>query len=215
MPINSAIELTDTIRELIDIFIEMNKIVESYFPIMVSLTCLVDESLSVVDNANTVPPELSVPPELPDSSIKFITASYQLLGLIVKATPLIQILSQFTELLPDKRNVLIGTFKKDDIKFLSLRLKSWNNIIDLTILELNETNNYISDTKNYASIMICILVNSCDIIANAINDVIKRLNEVNKDKKDLSIDYLNLLSKELSIKNNSNVFTIDELPKQV
>jgi hypothetical protein len=195
----SARELNDTISDLVDIFREMNHIIESYFPMML-LDCLILESSSVVDNTNSVPP---VPPELPDSSIKYITASYQLLGLIIKATPHIQILSQFTELLPDERNVLIGAFKKDDIEFLSLILGGWNNRIELTILELKHNDDYVSDTKNYASIMICILVNSCDIIANAINDVIKRLNEVNKDNKDFIIDYIKLLGKELSKKNIS------------
>jgi hypothetical protein len=152
-----------------------------------------------------------VPHQDTDSDKKFQEASDALFGLItIKATPITLLLGTFPKS-PNKQDDLGESITRDYIEYLSNKVFEWNTEINLIITILNSF--YASAYTENAFELIRSVIKSCDIIAISINETIKEHNEVNKDNKDFIIDYVKLLSKELSMKKKSNVSTINELPK--
>jgi hypothetical protein len=193
-------KLIDTFFELIDKFNKMTNIVESVMP---------EPTLSALNLSDLSKIDKPVLPEPPVSESKIIEAYCALLNFTFRIIPLIQILSKNSEL-HNERYVLVETYSKD-IEWLPDVVRHWNSNIEIVINDIEFLNTYISDNKNSTSAMICYFVESCDKISSTINDAISRHNEVNKD---FIIDYVKLLSNELSIRNIFNVSDMDKLSKQ-
>jgi hypothetical protein len=155
--------------------------------------------------------EIITPHQDTDSDKKFHEANHALVDLLtIKTAPLTLLLGTFPES-SNKQDNLDEPITIDHIEYLSNKVIEWNNEINLIISLLNSF--YASAYTETTYFFIRTLIKSCDNIAICINDAIKQHNEMNKDNKVFIIDYVKLLSKELSKKNKSNVSTMDELPK--